>query len=158
MLPLIVLPLKTPAINGAVQIRVGLELADLRHPDRSRTFFACFRPFFAFVVASGRVRPRQRTEICNFGAPSPLDFYEFSPVDSFSFFSPGFLCNLVRQSPQNLEKIARFPGGEKSVESCHVSGCHGFFSVPIAAPSDHLQESPGPSGPKSQKSLKKNLL
>ena len=24
-------------------------------------------------------------------------------------------------------KIARFPGGEKSVESCHVSGCHGFF-------------------------------
>ena len=26
-----------------------------------------------------------------------------------------------------MEKIARFPGGEKGVESCHVFGCHGFF-------------------------------
>ena len=26
-----------------------------------------------------------------------------------------------------MEKIARFPGGEKGAESCHVSGCHGFF-------------------------------
>ena len=25
-----------------------------------------------------------------------------------------------------MEKTPRFPGGEKSVESCHVSGCHGF--------------------------------
>ena len=40
--------------------------------------------------------------------------------------SPGFLCNLVRKSPQNVEKVARFTGGEKSAESCHVSGCHGF--------------------------------
>ena len=52
--------------------------------------------------------------------------FEFSPVVVF-FCSPGLLCNLVRRSPQNVEKIARFPGGEKSVESCHVSGCHGFF-------------------------------
>ena len=40
---------------------------------------------------SGRVRPRQGTEICNFGAPSPLDF--------FCFFSSIFLCNLVRRAP-----------------------------------------------------------
>ena len=35
---------------------------------------------------------------------------------SSGFFplSPGFLCNLVRKSPQTMEKIARFPGGEKS--------------------------------------------
>ena len=26
-----------------------------------------------------------------------------------------------------MEKIARFPCGEESVESCHVSACHGFF-------------------------------
>ena len=30
-----------------------------------------------------------------------------------------------------MVKIARFPGGEKSVESCHVCGCHGFL-VPIS--------------------------
>ena len=51
----------------------------------------------------------------------------FSPVDLFFPFSPGSLCNLVRKWPQNVEKVAGFPGGEKSVESCHVSGCHGFF-------------------------------
>ena len=65
------------------------------------------------------------TEICNFGVPSPLDVF-FSPVD-FSPFSPGLLCNLVRERPQNVEKIARFSGGEKSVESCHVCDCHGLF-------------------------------
>ena len=26
-----------------------------------------------------------------------------------------------------MEKIAPFPGGGKSVESCNVYGCHGFF-------------------------------
>ena len=75
---------------------------------------------------SGHVRPRQGTEICNFGAPSPLDFFRFSPVDFFPF-SPGLLCNLVRKWPQNVEKIARFPGGEKGAESCHACACHGFF-------------------------------
>ena len=35
--------------------------------------------------------------------------------------------NLVRKSAQNVEKISQLPGGEKSVESCHVSGCHVFF-------------------------------
>ena len=29
-----------------------------------------------------------------------------------------------------MKKIARFPSREQSVESCHVSSCHGF-SVPI---------------------------
>ena len=27
----------------------------------------------------------------------------------------------------NVEKFARLPGAEKNIESCHVSGCHGFF-------------------------------
>ena len=26
-----------------------------------------------------------------------------------------------------MEKLYRFQGGEKSVGSCHISGCHGFF-------------------------------
>ena len=47
----------------------------------------------------------------------------FSPVFFFPF-SPDFLCSLVRKSPENLENFARVPGGEESVESCHVSGCH----------------------------------
>ena len=34
-------------------------------------------------------------------------------MDSFPF-SPGLLCNLVRKTPQNVEKIARFPGGKKA--------------------------------------------
>ena len=67
----------------------------------------------------GRVRLRQGTEICNFRAPSPLDSSEFSPV-----VSPGFLCNLVRKSSQNVEKIARSPG-RKNVFGCRV------FGVPI---------------------------
>ena len=79
---------------------------------------------------SGRVRTRQGTEICNFGAPSPLDFPGFSPVD-FSPFSPSCLCKLVRKAPQNVEKIARFPDGEKGAESCHVCGCHGSFGPDI---------------------------
>ena len=55
---------------------------------------------------SGHVRPRQGTEICNFRAPSPR-FFEFSPVDVL-------LCNSVRIWPQNVEKIARFPGEAKA--------------------------------------------
>ena len=39
---------------------------------------------------------------------------------------------LVRKSSQNVEKIARSPGGKKSVESCHVPGCHAFFSPDIS--------------------------
>ena len=40
------------------------------------------------------VRPRQGTEICNFGAPSPLDYFELSSVD-FSTLSPDFLCTIA---------------------------------------------------------------
>ena len=32
-------------------------------------------------------------------------------------------------SPQNVQKIVRFRGGEKRAESCHVSGCHGCFGT-----------------------------
>ena len=40
--------------------------------------------------------------------------FEFSPL------FPGFLHNLAREAPQNVEKIARFPGREKGVKFCHV--------------------------------------
>ena len=47
----------------------------------------------------------------------------------FSWFSRFYVQfnSLVRKAPLNVEKIARFPGGEKCVRSCHISGCHGFF-------------------------------
>ena len=54
------------------------------------------------------------------GAPSP-------PSEISSLFSRSLLCNSVMKWSQNVEKIARFPGGGKSVESCHVCGCHGNF-------------------------------
>ena len=44
------------------------------------------------------------------------------------FLQVSCVCNLVRKSPPNVEKIARFLGGEESVESCHVSGCQGQIS------------------------------
>ena len=40
----------------------------------------------ARFLDSGRVRPREGTEICNFGAPSPLDFF-FLSFGFLSFFS-----------------------------------------------------------------------
>ena len=40
-----------------------------------------------------------------------IGFFKFSPV-GFCPFLQGFLCKLVRKPPQNVEKIALFPGGE----------------------------------------------
>ena len=42
-------------------------------------------------------------------------------------FSSTFSVWCSKKSTQNVEKIARFPGGEKSLELCHVSGCHVFY-------------------------------
>ena len=53
--------------------------------------------------------------------------YTLFPCFLRKMVSPGLLCNLERKLSQNMEKIGRFPGREKSVESCHVSGYHGFF-------------------------------
>ena len=61
---------------------------------------------------------------------------------SFWPLSPGFLCNLVGKSPQNVEKIARFPDGEKGAESCHVSGCHGFFGPDCGDSLEKVLKSP----------------
>ena len=62
--------------------------------------------------------------ICNFGVLSPLDFLEFS----LPLFS-SFLCSLVRKSTQNVEKIARFPGGEKNAYNPVTSLAVMVFSV-----------------------------
>ena len=53
---------------------------------------------------SGQVRPRQGTEICNFGAPSPLEALHWI----FCFFS-GIYMQFSKTSPLNLEKAAKNP-------------------------------------------------
>ena len=65
--------------------------------------------------------------------PQKIARSSFDPFLPFSLshralpnFSPGCLCNSVRNSPHNVQKIARFPRGETGAESCHVFGCHGF--------------------------------
>ena len=62
------------------------------------------------LIMSGHVRPRQVTGICNLGVLSQLDFLNI--LQWMFSFSPAFLCNLVRQSPKRLEKVARILGGE----------------------------------------------
>ena len=68
---------------------------------------------------SGQVRPRQGTEICNFGAPSPLDF--------FCFFSNYIYVQFSKTSPLKSGESSEKSSGENRVKSCHVCGCHGFF-------------------------------
>ena len=62
-----------------------------------------FKVILTFYLVSGPIRPRQGTEICNFGAPSPR------LSTGFFALSPGFMCNLVRRAPENLEKVAKNP-------------------------------------------------
>ena len=79
---------------------------------------------FESFLFSGHIRPRQGTEIRNLGEFSPLDFFYFLQW-IFIIFLQVFCAE--RKRPQNVEKIARFLGGENHPKSCHVSGCHGFF-------------------------------
>ena len=65
------------------------------------SFFCRFCHFLSWFClrSSGQVRPRQGTEICNFGAPSPLEALHW-----IFAFSPVFMCNLVRRAPESSEK------------------------------------------------------
>ena len=68
---------------------------------------------------SGQVRPRQGTEICNFGAPSPLeDFLLLSSI----------YVQFGKMSPRKSGESSGKSSGESRVKSCHVCRCHGFFS------------------------------
>ena len=79
-------------------------------------------PLSAGRKKSGPVRPRQGTEICNFGAPSPLEALHWI-FCSFSRFYVQFSKKSPRKSGESSEKSS----GENRVKSCHVCGCHGFF-------------------------------
>ena len=51
--------------------------------------------------------------------------FSFFLLWMFVPFCPRSMCNLIRKSPQNVDKIARFPE-KKNAESCHGSGCYGL--------------------------------
>ena len=74
----------------------------------------------ALMAAS--VRPRQGTEICNFGAPSPLEALHWI----FCFFSSIYV-QFSKTSPLKSGESSEKSSGENRVKSCHVCGCHGFF-------------------------------
>ena len=71
---------------------------------------------------SGQVRPRQGTEICNFGAPSPLEALYWI----FCFFSSVYV-QFSKTSPLKSGESCKKSSGENRVKSCHVCGCHGFL-------------------------------
>ena len=75
-----------------------------------------------FALFSGHVRPRQGTEICNFGAPSPLEALHWI----FCFFSSIYV-QFSKTSPPKSGENSEKSSGESRVKSCHVCGCHGFF-------------------------------
>ena len=73
-------------------------------------------------LSSGHVRPRQGKEICNFGAPSPLEALHWI----FCFFSSIYV-QFCKTSPLKSGESSEKSSGENRVKSCHVCGCHGFF-------------------------------
>ena len=78
------------------------------------------------ICTSGRVQLRHGTEICNFGEFSPLDFLNFLQwiCCCFSRFSVQLSKEITPKRGENWLMSRR----RKIVESCHVSGCHGFFT------------------------------
>ena len=70
---------------------------------------------------SGQVGPRQGTEICNFGAPSPLEALHWI----FCYFSSIYV-QFSKTSPTKSGESSEKSRGENRVKSCHVCGCHGL--------------------------------
>ena len=79
-------------------------------------------PRMCHKYQSGQVRPRQGTEICNFGAPSALEALHWM----FCFFSSIYV-QFSKTSPTKSGESSKKSSGEDRVKSCHVCGCHGFF-------------------------------
>ena len=111
------------------QIALSLKRHLFPHGGREpKAFWICFsrvhppseiKSNFKF---SGQVRPPQGTEICNFGAPSPLEALHWI----FCFFSSVYV-QFSKTSPLKSGESSEKSSGENRVKSCHVCGCHGFF-------------------------------
>ena len=81
---------------------------------------------YTLKLFSGQVRPRQGTEICNFGAPSPLEALHWI----FLLFSSIYV-QFSKTSPTKSGESSEKSCGENRVKSCHVCGCHGFFGPDV---------------------------
>ena len=87
-------------------------------------FFSCFPLFFQ----SGQARPRQGTEVCNFGAPSPLEALHWI----FCFFSSIYV-QFSKTSPPKSGESSEKSSGENRAKSCHVLWLS-WFLRPLSAP------------------------
>ena len=115
------IPTHCPSIFCMCQSQVSFE-------DFCRVHIITERPFPArsLSIYSGQVRPRQGTEICNFGAPSPLEALHWI----FCFFSSIYV-QFSKTSPTASGESSEKSSGENRVKSCHVCGCHGFFGPDV---------------------------
>ena len=77
-------------------------------------FFNCPHLLIRFFKksCSGHIQPRQGTEICNIGAPSPLDFFSLSPVE-FSLFSRFTVQFSKEMAPKMWRKLPGFQAERK---------------------------------------------
>ena len=115
------------------------------------------------VGGSGHVRPRQGTEIYSFGAPSPLDFFLNFLQWIFQLFLSRF--SFSKKSPPKCGENCPISGRRKKRRILSrlwlswLFWSRGVFSIFSALkpcdPSYHLQESPGPPGPQSQRVAKR---
>ena len=78
-------------------------------------FFAVFVALLPVLPSaiSGHVQPRQGTEICNFGAPSPLEALHWI----FCFFSSIYV-QFSKTSPLKSGESSEKSSGENRVKSC----------------------------------------
>ena len=112
------------------QIQITAQFGRYPPPPNWMDFLGISQGWAGFPNFGSFDQDTTRDRNLQFRAPSPLDFF-LNLLQWIFPLSPCFMCDLVRKSPQDVEEIARFPNVEKSAESCHVSGCHGFCSVPI---------------------------
>ena len=81
----------------------------------------CTKDFLSYKILLRKVRPRQGTEICNLGAPSPLEALHWI----FLLF-PSVYVQFRKTSPLISGESSEKSSGGNRVKSCHVCGCHGF--------------------------------
>ena len=89
-------------------------------------------------LRSGQVRPRQGTEICNFGAASPLEALHW-----IFWFLSSIYVQFSKTSPLKSGESSEKSSGENRVKSCHVCGCHGFFGPDQARKTGHVRPRQG---------------
>ena len=102
-------------------------------------------PFLQPLILSERVRPREGTEVCNFGVPSPLDFLIFS-----NDFPPSLQVHCVI-SKESTPKCG---------ENCPISGRRKSRSVGSSTSAirtqcgENVENAEGPSHPREEKKNK----